>query len=220
MRIVVPVVVAALAIGAAVGFGVGRHGPGGASGSSAEGEVREVDVRASRGDERLAGEVAMLKAQVAALAEHQRLGAAQGGGDAAAIAAAAIVDPKNADDGGAASRHLRALLDHVGATFRGQAMEPRWSASAAAALGRAFASPDVGLRARSVECRRTICRVELEGVGPQTSSALAKVAGPLADELPYMWADRTGDEAAGSLLLYFSREDFEPEPPNRLTGRR
>ena len=100
--------------------------------------------------------------------------------------------------------------DYIGALaadFDREARDPRWSSDTGAALQAAFGSEDLkGVQYQNIDCRKTMCRVEIEDDGSDAASeALHKVGMAIGGTLPSMLVDRV-DHGNGraTMVLYLS----------------
>jgi hypothetical protein len=100
--------------------------------------------------------------------------------------------------------------EYVGATaadFDREGRDPRWSSETGAALQAAFSSEDLqNVQYQNIDCRKTICRVEVVDDGSGAASeALHKVGTAVGSALPNMLVDRV-DHGNGraTMILYLS----------------
>jgi hypothetical protein len=118
-------------------------------------------------------------------------------------------DPRTDPEARAESERARhEAIAGVDAAFRGEAMDPRWSATASSTIQTAFASDDK-LRplARGVECRSRTCRVEIADDGSaELNKGLPEIAMRVGRELPNAVYDRVqGADGTPRQIIYFSR---------------
>jgi len=167
----------------------------------------QVDDLQSRLREMQAGSVAQASsARHAAPGDTQAPESASANADVAAIRAAD------------AERHHAYMAD-VAQAFRNEAVDTAWATRAASRVSAAFES-DEALRgvARTVECRRQTCRVELADDGSNSvSRRLPYILIGLADVLPHASADQV-DQGNGrsSMVLYMSNA---PNAPSATTTK-
>lgn len=105
-------------------------------------------------------------------------------------------------------RARREAIAGVDAAFRGEATDPRWSATASSAIQAVFATDD-RLRplARGVECHARTCRVEIADDGSgELNKGLPEIAMRVGRELPNAVYDRVqGADGTPRQIIYFSR---------------
>jgi hypothetical protein len=157
------------------------------------------------GNERLAGQMAALQAQVNEL---------KGRADTPAPGAGAAPKPAAPDEPPLPVAEQRAreeefrrkVMDGVEADFRKEVPDAKFAATAGAALEAALRADEVHLTARNVECRATSCRVELGDDGSMaTQESLERLAPLLGPTLPTMQISRLDDEGGRRMVVYFSR---------------
>jgi hypothetical protein len=105
-------------------------------------------------------------------------------------------------------RARREAIAGVDAAFRGEARDPRWSATASSAIQTALATDDK-LRplAREIECRSQTCRVEIaeDGAG-ELDRMLPDIVLRVGRDLPSALYDRAqGADGTTHQIIYLSR---------------
>jgi hypothetical protein len=96
------------------------------------------------------------------------------------------------------------------AGFRGQTTDPNWSAKTKKLIQNALASDKVAVKdIIDVECRSSMCRVELANEGTNQAPKIAEFPMKISEELPNIMVNQT-DESDGSstTILYLSSDDF------------
>jgi hypothetical protein len=158
---------------------------------------------------RLSGEIAALRAQVADLKAQSKTTPAAEATGAAGAPAPNLTIAERREQG---EQRRREHLDGVAAAFQREGIEPAWSGTATNAIRNVFGAPDVHLDATRVDCRTTMCRVELPIAGSAEEQERIETASTqLLATVPVMVVDR-GEDANGrpQMILYYSTSTPQP----------
>ena len=155
---------------------------------------------------RLASQVAFLQAQISDLRGQVKTAGDNNTGTPGAIAEAPSEPPLPIEEQRAQAEERRSeRMVRVGTSFQGEARNANWARSMESTLLESLHADDVRLNARSVECRATACRIELDDDGSATlQPKVERLPMRVGDTLPVMQVARSQSGADRRLTLYFS----------------
>jgi hypothetical protein len=146
----------------------------------------------------LAGDLALLRQQVAAIAGRPLGSAAQD----------ALHKPADAAGRAEAKRLNQQLAKTRDTAFHAEPVDAQWSSVTAAVLRRAFVAPDAAsFSVGALDCRSKTCRVEVTGNGSgDLNEFLVGVAARMTDAASSVVVDPPDrDNPNAAVVLYFSR---------------
>jgi hypothetical protein len=106
--------------------------------------------------------------------------------------------------------YLREQGEVLETGFRQQTTDPNWSVKAKKLVQDALASDKVALKdIIDLECRATMCRVELANDGNSQAPKIAEFPMKISEELPNIRVNQTNEsDGSTTTVLYLSKDDF------------
>jgi hypothetical protein len=106
--------------------------------------------------------------------------------------------------------HIQEQGEVLETGFRQQTTDPNWSTKAKSLIQGALASDKVASKdIIDIECRASMCRVELANDGNNKAPKIAEFPMKISEELPNIMVNQTNEsDGTSTTILYLSRDDF------------
>lgn len=172
-------------------------------------------------------EVASLRSEILQLRKQQTAGSAVSAGSGRQPQRMVQNGVERTADSGADARtnemtreeeaqQYQARIAAIDASFRKEAVDPKWSTSISSKIQNVLSSDEMGhMQADSIDCRSDSCRVELHDDGSgQLNKNLPMMAQELSGTMPNITANSVTrpDGSAGTVLYLSSQSQGDPPP--------